>query len=190
MKWQYYDTRTMTAEEYEIWYAQMAPERQEKTDAMRRDDHRKASVAADHLARAMIAEACGVAADFIRFRKDENGKPHAVDLPIHFNVSHSGDFVACAVDNNPVGIDIEQIRSIRPALVKKVCTEAEKAYVEDPEGEMLVRFFEVWTSKEAWFKYTGTGITDLKSVDTLGHIRKGGCTRVGDYVVSICGAKL
>lgn len=185
MKWQYYDTRTMTAEEYEIWYAQMASERQEKTDAMRRDDHRKASVTADHLARTMIAEACGVVADSIRFRKDENGKPHAVDLPIHFNVSHSGDFVACAVDNSPVGIDIEQIRSIRPALVKKVCTEAERAYVEDLEGNMLVRFFEVWTSKEAWFKYIGTGITDLKSVDTLDHIRKGGCARVEDYVVSI-----
>ena len=185
MKWQYYDTRTMTAEEYEIWYAQMAPERREKTDAMRRDDHRKASVAADHLARTMIAEACGVDAASIRFRKDENGKPHEVGLPIHFNVSHSGDFVACAVDTSPVGIDIEQIRSIRPALVKKVCTEAERAYVEDQEGDMLVRFFEVWTSKEAWFKYIGTGITDLKSVDTLDHIRKGGCARVEDYVVSI-----
>ena len=133
----------------------------------------------------MIAEACGVDAASIRFRKDENGKPHVVGLPIHFNVSHSGDFVACAVDNSPVGIDIEQIRSIRPALVKKVCTEAERAYVEDQEGDMLVRFFEVWTSKEAWFKYIGTGITDLKSVDTLDHIRKGGCARVEDYVVSI-----
>ena len=190
MKWQSYDTRTMTAEEYDRWYAQMAPERQEKTNAMRREDHRKASVAADHLARTMIAEACGVAADSVRFRKDENGKPHAVDLPIHFNVSHSGDFVACAVDASPVGIDIEQIRSIRPALVKKVCTEAERVYVENGGEDMLLRFFEVWTSKEAWFKYTGTGITDLKSVDTLQHIQNGGCTHIENYVVSICGDKL
>ena len=190
MKWQYYDTRTMTAEEYDRWYAQMAPERQEKTDAMRREDHRKASVAADHLARTMIAEACDADAASIQFRKDENGKPHVVDLPIHFNVSHSGDFVACAVDSSPVGIDIEQIRPIRPALVKKVCTESERAYVENGGEDMLLRFFEVWTSKEAWFKYTGTGITDLKSVDTLQHIQNGGCTHIENYVVSICGDKL
>lgn len=186
MKWQYYDIRTMEAEEYEIWYAQMTPERQERTNTMRREDHRKAAVAADHLARTMIAEACAVAEESIQFRKNENGKPYVVGLPIQFNVSHSGNFVACAVDTRPVGIDIEQIRPIRPALVQKVCTEAEKAYVEAPGGDRLVRFFEVWTSKEAWFKYTGTGITDLKSVDTMERIQKNGCIRVEDYVVSIC----
>lgn len=185
MKWQCYDIRTMTAEEYEIWYARMDSERQRKADAYRRGDDRKRCVASDHLARTMIAQALGVGEGTIRFQKDENGKPYAVDLPIHFNVSHSGNFVVCAVDTRPVGIDIEQIRSIRPALVKKVCTDSEQVYVEDGGEDMLMRFFEVWTSKEAWFKYTGTGITDLKNVDTMEHIRKVGCTYIEDYVVSI-----
>ena len=56
MKWQYYDIRTMTAEEYDRWYGQMDPARQQKTDAMRREEDRRCTVAADHLLLQRVAQ--------------------------------------------------------------------------------------------------------------------------------------
>ena len=44
----------------------------------------------------------------LRLRRAEGGKPYFADLPLHFNVSHSGGYVACALsDCDEVGVDIE-----------------------------------------------------------------------------------
>ena len=76
---------------------------------------------------------------------------------------------------------------IKPALIQKVCTNEELAYVNSApdEHERNYRFFEVWTSKEAYFKYIGTGITTLKSVNVLPHILSGGCIRMDGYLLSV-----
>ncbi len=40
------------------------------------------------------------------------GKPRLSGHPsIHFNLSHSGPWVLCAVHGGPVGIDVEEVRS-------------------------------------------------------------------------------
>lgn len=45
----------------------------------------------------------------IRFSTQEYGKPCIPDLPdAHFNISHSGRWVICAFDSQPIGIDIEK----------------------------------------------------------------------------------
>ena len=87
---------------------------------------------------------------------------------------------------------VEQIRAVRSKLTGKVCTPEELRYIQEAPGwgeiltgEAMLRFFRVWTSKEAYFKWTGTGITDLKSVDTLGHIRSGGTFELAGHMVSI-----
>ena len=76
-----------------------------------------------------------------------------------------------------MGVDVEQMREVGISLIKRVCVDEEKAYVlsdvsineaekiSDPTA--LKRFFEIWTAKEAYFKMKGSGITDLKSVNTL-----------------------
>ena len=187
MKWYHLDIRTITDEEYGQYYAMADEERRRKTDACRNADDRLRSVAGDHLARLAISEHCGVPMESIRFARTEDGKPYAVDLDVHFNISHSGSLAACAVSDKPVGIDVQIMRPVRVNLTKKVCTPAEQAYIgtEDLTGEALVRFYQVWCSKEAWFKWLGTGITDLKSFDTVDHILSGGTFQIDDYMVSI-----
>ena len=72
-----------------------------------------------------------------------------------------------AVDSKNIGIDIEKVREINLNLTKKVCTEIEREYVlgaSSPQ-EQIVRFLEIWTAKESYFKFSGTGIADLKSAD-------------------------
>ncbi len=52
--------------------------------------------------------------------KNHYGKPYLNGYPnYYFNISHSGEFVVCAISNNPVGIDIEQIKQIEYEEIAK-----------------------------------------------------------------------
>ena len=181
MKWYHLDVRDMTKAQYDEYYAMADEARRKKADACRMEEDRLCSIAADHLARLAISEHCGVPMESIRFARTEDGKPYAVGLDVHFNISHSGSLAACAVSDKPVGIDVQIMRPLKTNLTRKVCTPEECAYV----GDNLERFYQVWCTKEAYFKWLGTGITDLKSFDTIEHIRSGGTFRIGEYMVSI-----
>jgi 4'-phosphopantetheinyl transferase len=80
-------------------------------------------------------------------------KPHCA-LPIDFNISHSGDLVACAIaPDGRVGIDVERTREIRIEGLQKFLHPRERVWV----GADQRRFFELWTQKEAIVKGFGRG---------------------------------
>lgn len=92
--------------------------------------------------------------------KGIHGKPYFREVPrIHFNISHSGAYGACALSSVPCGLDIQEIREIRSKrLIERVLSEEEKRIVqshEDPERE----FCRFWTRKESFVKLSGEGIT-------------------------------
>lgn len=95
----------------------------------------------------------------------EGGKPVIKDHPeIHFNFSHSGNVAFCAIDNQPVGADIETPRKITPSLISYTMNEEERAIIESASDQMLT-FLSFWTKKESVLKLTGEGIrSDLKTV--------------------------
>lgn len=169
MRWYKYNIRNLTDEEYAYWYSLMNADKQQRVDRYRFLDDKKRTVAGEMLARQAFAEWCGVAPESITFAIGEYGKPYIVGLDVEFNISHSGDMVVCAVDDKPVGIDIEQIRPVDLSIVKRIFTDAELfylfghnptdvdfAYTED--GVILTRFFELWTKKEACGKCIGVGL--------------------------------
>ncbi|MBO4392106.1 MAG: 4'-phosphopantetheinyl transferase superfamily protein [Clostridia bacterium] len=96
---------------------------------------------------------------------DKNGKPFFRDLPfLHFSVSHSFPYYAVSFSDKPTGADIEFLRDINPKLAKRMFIENENRYF-DGGAE---RFFEIWTKKEAYSKYTGNGIAEgFRSFDVL-----------------------
>lgn len=62
---------------------------------------------------------------------DPCGKPYLRDYPnAHFNISHSGQYVVCAVADRPVGIDVQVIGKYRPDVATRVCCEEELARIE------------------------------------------------------------
>lgn len=192
VKWYKNDIRDVTDRDFESYYAAADAHRRAKCDGCRAREDRVRSVVGDHLARIAVSEHCHIPMEEIRFARTAAGKPYAVGLDVHFNISHSGHLVVCAVSDRPVGIDVQQMRAVRRRLTDKVCTPAELAYIREAPGweemltgEAMVRFFRVWTTKEAYFKWSGTGITDLKSFDTLPHIRSGGTFQTDDCIISI-----
>lgn len=103
----------------------------------------------------------------------EHGKPYFVDFPhIHFNLSHCREAVACAVSEQPVGIDIESVRTpLNQSLARYVLTDDELETVNNAISPEL-EFIRYWTRKESIVKLTGKGIADdvktvLKRYETI-----------------------
>lgn len=186
MKWYKFDIREFDNDEYNKWYSLLSKEKQQYVDSLRCDDDKKRSVAGEMLARKAIAEWCSVNIESILFEKAKHGKHFAKNLNIEFNISHSGDMVVCAVNDTPVGIDIEKIRPIDLKVAKRICTDQELyhlfrhtptendfKYTED--AELLTRFFKIWTAKESCGKCNGKGLADAKKTD---------CSNVESFTVN------
>ncbi len=47
------------------------------------------------------------------------GKPFLLNSNIHFNLSHSGDYIVLAVDENEIGVDIEKILPYSDEIAQK-----------------------------------------------------------------------
>lgn len=99
------------------------------------------------------------------FDQTANGKPFlavAGELPLHFNLSHSGDWVVYAISSQMVGVDIEQVRPLRhlSRLAERCLSAAEQADLAQWQGSGGDRrFLDYWTCKEAYLKATGEGLT-------------------------------
>ncbi|MEK4131090.1 4'-phosphopantetheinyl transferase superfamily protein [Solibacillus sp. FSL W8-0474] len=86
--------------------------------------------------------------------KDSNGK-YQTGQDLHFNISHSGDYVACAFSAFPVGIDIEQHVKRDFSLFQSLWSEEEKQLYPLHKQEA---FYGLWTAKESYGKYKGFGL--------------------------------
>ncbi|OQX76898.1 MAG: hypothetical protein B6D64_09075 [Bacteroidetes bacterium 4484_276] len=88
---------------------------------------------------------------------------------IHFNISHSGKWVVCAVSEKEVGIDVEKIRKINFNVARRFfsTTEVDQLF-SLPEKAQLNYFFDLWTLKESYLKALGTGLTKPLSSFTVG----------------------
>ena len=102
---------------------------------------------------------------------NEHGKPFLVHHPdVHFNLSHCKNGIAVAIDNAPVGIDIESFRGVDDALMRYTMNTEELEAINASDNP-LATFIAFWTQKEAVLKLRGTGIsTDLHHVlDGIGY---------------------
>lgn len=91
------------------------------------------------------------------FVENEHGKPSLQEYPdIHFNLSHCRSIVACAVDNAPVGIDVEDLGRYSECVARYCMSDDEMSQI----GTSDIIFTRLWTQKEAVFKLQGTGIRD------------------------------
>ena len=96
-------------------------------------------------------------------------KPFIQNSAIHFNLAHSGNWVALAVSNKTVGVDIELIKPITDIEeVMKPCFNDSEIETIVNSSDSLNSFYKFWTRKEAILKATGQGIaTNLLDINVL-----------------------
>lgn len=193
MKIYHFDIKNADEAMLDEWFEQMSAERKQAVSQMKVRHKKNLRIAADALCRKAISDYCGIEQSKIIFEHTKAGKPFVKDLPVHFNVSHSGDMVVCAVSDCEIGIDIEKIRKVNPRSADKFATESEKEYISENENG----FFEIWTLKEAYFKCIGTGLgSDIKTVSFDICENRIKCSADGfelsfvetdaDYICSVC----
>lgn len=90
-----------------------------------------------------------------------NGKPYLLNEEVvAFNISHSGDYAVLAYQkkNEPLGIDIQQIRPMRNGMERRVLFEGEsmpEGLEQEERNQCLTR---IWAIKESYVKMTGEGL--------------------------------
>ena len=88
----------------------------------------------------------------------ELGKPQIVNIPKKFNLSHSGDYVVCAVGDGEVGADIQKWVPYKERTAERFFAPTEwKLLQELPASQRTELFYRLWSRKEAYGKYTGQG---------------------------------
>lgn len=87
------------------------------------------------------------------------GKPYFKNSEWFFSISHTNNHVFCAISKSEIGIDAEELdRKVNLSIAKRILSSEELAEFEDQSNqkEALLKF---WVMKEAYLKYTGTGLT-------------------------------
>lgn len=102
-----------------------------------------------------------VVGDFSVVRSPK-GKPlitGVTNSEIHVSVSHCLDTFACIISNFNCGIDIQNSRNINYLKVAERFYDASEIEYVKKNGKE--GFYKLWTRKEAYAKYMGTGIIEV-----------------------------
>ena len=96
------------------------------------------------------------------FLYNEYGRPFIEDGP-SFSISHCKYGIAVAISENPIGIDIEHLRTAKPELVARTMNEQEQEQIWQATNPDWA-FTQLWTQKEAVLKLKGTGIISMDDI--------------------------
>ena len=122
------------------------------------------------------------------FNYEKNGKPYVENGP-YFSISHCKTAIAVAIDDQPIGIDIESIRQADEDLIERVMNEQERLAI----SELGMReFTRLWTQKEAIVKAQGTGIVSFEQLQSIIDNRESNIETIENenYIYSLAYGKL
>jgi 4'-phosphopantetheinyl transferase len=141
----------------------------ERAQRFKFDHLREAYILGRGVTRSILARRIDQDPRALRFQYSSYGKPSLEGAQgWHFNVSHSGALLVCALtEAAPVGVDVELVQP-KPdlaAIAKRFFSTAEaQRLLAAPPESVTGAFFEIWTRKEAFLKATGIGLSrDLHS---------------------------
>lgn len=108
------------------------------------------------------------------------GKPFFSEYPeIQFNYSHSKRAASCILSRGAAGIDLEQVRRYQEKTARRFCCEQEWNWLQR-QPDLDQAWIRIWTLKEAWLKYRGTGLRmDLQNLNISDALtKKADCEKV------------
>src|SRR5215831_1823103 len=168
----------LPAGEVHVWHARLSlstadlsklrgslsPEEQDRAGRFRSEHDRMRFVLGRIVARSVLGHCLQQPAADVRLTLDHSGKPVVAspsETPIHFNISHSGDYVLFALARDRrVGVDVEQIRETKDLneIAAQFFSKIEYSrLLTVPERLRTESFYRCWTMKEAYLKADGNG---------------------------------
>jgi 4'-phosphopantetheinyl transferase len=140
-------------------YAGLSAEEAIRAAGIAKPLRRRQFVAGRRLLRTMLAQVLGGRPEDLALDAAAGLPPRLASRPdLHLSVSHSGEWVAAAIADRPVGIDIEALGARRDPerFARWVCSPEEfAAWCACGRTEADDLLIAHWTRKEAWLKREG-----------------------------------
>ena len=152
------DLNRCTEDEYEKIFTKVSDERKARSNFFLFQSDSQLSIAGGYLfeqgMKELGYESYGVAYGI-------SGKPYLCEPEgLYFSTSHSGTIAACAFFDEEIGLDIQQVREVSEKMIRKACTDKEYEHLMAMDEEARKdAFCRMWTIKESYVKYTGTGMS-------------------------------
>jgi 4'-phosphopantetheinyl transferase len=149
------------------WLGRLSPAEQARAQRFKFADDRRRYIVAHVALRDILSGCLKVAAGDLQFVDGENGKPRlAAALPhnrLEFNISHSYErALVAATQELVVGVDLEFVKSEFGfhEVAERFFTQREVSALRAlPRSLQSQAFYKCWTSKEAFLKAKGTGLS-------------------------------
>jgi 4'-phosphopantetheinyl transferase len=137
-----------------------SPNKRKRYENLTNKDHIYPSLMGDYATRKLINQLYNYSFEDLIFDYNIHGKPYLKKLPdIHFNVSHSGEWVVIAFSNYRIGVDVERIRKVNLTIMSNYFTKLEQSFINRECDGQINRFFIIWTLKESFIKAIGKGFS-------------------------------
>lgn len=151
----------------------VSKEKQERLAKIKNKKVAQRVLFSDIMARSVLCGLLKIENSKLFFRYNENGKPYLRDFDnCYFNISHSGNWIICAISGKEVGADIELVREIKTDIAHRYFSNKEcKALDNKTGGAIKSYFFDLWTIKESYLKLVGKGLTQSLNSFTVVKIR-------------------
>lgn len=149
--------------------------------------NKKLRLYSDLLLRYLICDRLKINNYDLVFSKNKYGKPFLInDLNFKYSISYTSNALVIAISNHEIGIDIEENREVNIDLAKRFFHRNEYNYISEKDSQL--RFFEIWTKKEAYIKFIGKGFSvKPNSFDvSRNSFQKILTIYTGNYVISLC----
>lgn len=137
----------------------LTPRKRERIEKLVHVEDVVRALKGERLIRDIIKREIGLEGAAVNFETNAYGKPFLVGYPgFHFNLSHSGKWVVCAVGDRPVGIDVERMGEVDPQVAACFFSlEEQQDLSARPAADQRSHFYHLWTLKESFLKCTGQG---------------------------------
>ena len=147
------------------WLQLLSEPERERLARYRTEPQKHAFLSSRALLRSALGTVCNMHPAELSFTANTAGKPRlAFDQSPHFSLSHSGQWMALAIDDQqPIGVDLEHPQKTRDIMAiahHYFHTQETQRLAELDEPARSREFYRLWTLKEAFFKARGTGISE------------------------------
>jgi len=148
----------------EVLAAHLSSEELARAAGFRLALHRRRFLVAHAFLRSVLGDRVGRPPAALQFARGVHGKPllAGVDGPApHFSLSHSGSMAACAVADEPVGVDLESAQSIseETAIAARIFSLGRQArWAAESAPRRAATLLVGWTQFEALAKAQGGGL--------------------------------
>ncbi len=142
----------------------LSSEENQRARRYRFKENQREFVSSRGLLRMLIGRYLDVPPEKVTFEYGEFGKPVLKSFPqLHFNLAHSGNFVLIGFSrSHEIGVDLEEKKSNKErfsSIAEMICTKNELGIIKELNPkDAEAALARLWTAKEAYLKWVGTGL--------------------------------